>query len=421
MASDYYPSNLRFVMNQLSGFSRMRNKLTLPFTKGKANDIIFFKLPSNTLIDLSTLSFNFKISTAGTGGYVLPPQYAACLIEQLSVDINGINVQTINHYNHLYKQLAQIQSGDQKNRSGFNEFIGIAPTTAATLCNKLSLSIKQFLGILGSNKIIDTSVLGEITVSMRLASNACLSATATSGISYELENMSVQFDSVNLDNPVYQQSMYRQLENGGLKWCFSNYIANIGGAAGFPLSQTFSVSTQSLDFLYGIILQENYNTVGNTAGNLYEATINSSSYFKHGAAYIDSAQYQIGTVSLPNFLPSLSEQLSFSLDSLGLSNDILGTCNDSFKPKEIGTETDLSDNHHYENFVKSNYCFVARLCHGQKDPVLLSGLSTQGTNTMISVRYTAPTTTTGNYIPLTWAVCTSTLTIGSSRQIALTM
>ncbi len=419
MGSEYYPQNLKYVLNSLSGFSRMRNKLTLPFTQGRAGDIIYFKLPSNCMIDLATLSFHFDLTTTNASNNMIPPQYTGCLIDMLSVDINGVNVQTIPQYAHLYKILAQYQSGDQRNRNGFLEWVGmtdVAPGNLATLTN-VSLAIKQFLGLLGSNKIIDTNVLGEVTVSMRLIPNIAFIAGNTAG-TYTMSNMSVQFDSINLDNPVYQQSIYRQLEQGDLRFGYQNVITNFGGASTFPVSQTFSVSTQSLDYLIGTLIQSSINT----GGNVYNAIAGSSFYFNHGTSNITSAQYQIGTVLLPNYRPTLAEQLSYTLDSLNLTSDVTGKSSETFKPI-IGyapsfTTAGLTNDTQLINYANGNYCFAARLCHGDKgNGPLISGLSTQGTNTMINFRVEGTGATT--YVPCVWAITTSTLTIGAGRQISL--
>ncbi len=423
MGSEFYPSQLKWVLNSLSGFSRMRNKLTLPFTQGKAGDIIYFKLPSNCMIDLSTLSFHFSLTTTvAASNFCVPPQYTGCLIDQLSVDINGINVQTISHYAQIYKLLAQYQSGDQRNRNAYLEWVGMTDVQPgnATL-NNVSLAIKQWLGILGSNKIIDTNLLGEVTVSMRLIPNIAFVGSVSTG-SYTMNNMSVQFDSINLDNPVYQQSIYRQLEQGDLKWGFQNIITNFGGSTQFPVAQTFSVSTQSLDYLIGTIVNSTYATVGNT----YNQNSGSSFYFAHGASDITNASYQIGTVMIPNYRCDLAEQLSYTLDSLNLTTDVTGKSSETFKPF-VGyapplAASALTNANTLATYGNGNYCFAARLCVGQggkNDAPLLSGLSTQGTNTSITFRLEGTNQASVFYIPIVYAICTSTLTIGAGRQISL--
>lgn len=441
---DYYPSNLKYILNTLSGFSRMRNKLTLPFTLARGGDLIFFKLPTNCLLDLDSLCFHFDVATDGASGstsYTYIPQYTGCLIDMLSVDINGVNIQTIPQYGQLFKMLSNYTSGDKSNLGGFLEWcgqtnqvpLGTAKNTMGTTYSEtspsgLSLAIKNWLGFLGSKKIINTAILGEITVSMRLVPNSAL-ISANGSPKYILNNMSVQFDTINLDNPVYHQSIYRQLENGGLKMGFTNYITNIGGVSALPVSQTFSVSTQSLDYLLGTLLQNNYNTEGTSAGNQYIQAAGTSRYFTHGNDAtnfgLTTSQFQIGTVQIPNYRGNMAEILSYTIDSLGLSSDIVGCSAHTLKPiigmnPQLPTGTRKNDDN-YANFFNGNFLLAARLCHGDKDPngVLLSGLNTAGTNTTINFRVEG--TGSGQYIPLTFAVCTSVLTIGTGRQINLTL
>ncbi|GIL71522.1 hypothetical protein Vretifemale_1889 [Volvox reticuliferus] len=110
-----YPRNLSYLVKRLSGYSRNTFRLqTLNQTTATAGQIITVDLPSNALVDLSTLTMFFKGATSTTAGFAVFPRNIECLIERLEVEINGQIVNTgCAYYNQLWQILADTTFGTQ--------------------------------------------------------------------------------------------------------------------------------------------------------------------------------------------------------------------------------------------------------------------------------------------------------------------
>ena len=428
MDGTYWPQNMKYVLNEISSFSRQRSKLQLNFASAKAGDTIYFKIPSGVLFDMSTLGVHFSITTTATGtaGTVLPPCYSSCLIDTLTVDIGGVTVQNIQQYGQLYRLLSHYKAGDTVNRAGFLEWVNMSqgmPGTATVLTN-LPLAWKNWLGFLGQNRLVSTDLLGEITVSIRLAPNSCLIGATGTAPTYSLSDMSVQFDVISIDSPTYNQSLMKQMENSGLKLGYQNITTFLGGSSSYPVSSSFSVSTQSLDYLIGTVLRSNFND--SLAGIIHSGNTGTSSYFQCGDGTISSAMFQIGAVQVPGYtIANAAECLAVTLDALSLSQDIVGSSNDMFKPintvfPSILTGGSWQTASHYANYTNGNFMFAIRTCHGDTSAgPLLSGINTLGNTQTIQFRVTG--SGTNQMVPLVYALSTATLTILPGRQLNLTV
>ena len=65
-----YTKNLSYMVKHLTGFSRLNYKLqTLNTNTATNGNIITVDLPSNSMVDLRTLTMFFNGSTTTTGGY----------------------------------------------------------------------------------------------------------------------------------------------------------------------------------------------------------------------------------------------------------------------------------------------------------------------------------------------------------------
>jgi hypothetical protein len=101
-----FPKNLAYNIKTLSGFSKSTVVLT-PDKSALVNhgDTIKVKLPSNTIVDLRTLSMHFKGSCAAgtTSSRMHFPRLTSSLIKTLAVYINGTLIERIDNYNTLLK------------------------------------------------------------------------------------------------------------------------------------------------------------------------------------------------------------------------------------------------------------------------------------------------------------------------------
>lgn len=414
-----YPQSMRYVLNRLTGFSRNRVRTLLPYTSASPSQSIIMRLPTNAMVDLTTLTLGLDITTYGGASYAVPP-HVGMLIDFIDVSIGGSSIQTISHHAQLFKALWNYQSGDQAYKQSLYECGGMtSQTPGACTFSNVSLFFTQFLGFLGCGKILNTALLPEITLTVRFVPNiACASGINTA--SYILTNLALSFDVCTLDNPVYYEVLQRQLQSdGGIKLPFTNYLGVQGQTSTLPCQANFSVSTQSLDYLIGTLQPSTY---------LNSATLNTatglSNFFNHGMVpgsagtdNITSAQYQVGSALVPSYRPTLPEQLVYTLQSMGnLNLDTTGQSYQGFRANTTALPASTRTNEQqYQSFEEGNFLFVARLCSGDKQ--YMSGLSTAGTNAVMTFRVEG--TSTNQYIPLVFMQFTSVLSIGPNRQISL--
>lgn len=344
-----YPRNLSYLVKRLSGYSRNTFRLqTLNQTVASAGQIITVDLPSNALVDLSTFTMFFSGSTSTTAGFAAFPRNIECVLERLEVEINGQIVNLgCSYYNHLWQIIADTTLGeDVTNRRRILQ--NAADVTAAPGANvtNVPFCIMNWLGFLGSCKpnILDTSLLGNVRVRMTLAGGQILPASATAtGASYSLSNIFFSVDTIAIDDGMFYAMHHNFLNQGGVyEIPFNNYFSftSTGG-----LSQTtkFSLSSQSLNRVWGTFIYGNSFGVANapTTGASVDPNALTSTYFTRvGNAgtvafgtttnntpityNLTSYQFNMNGVPYPNYRPDANQAYALMLNAYCLAQDTLG-------------------------------------------------------------------------------------------------
>ena len=167
-----YPRNLSFVTRRLNGYSRNTIRLQSIANNTASNgNIITVDLPSNSLVDTSTLQMFFQGQTGSSAGSCTFPKNIEQTITRIEVEVNGTLVSSSCPYLEiLYSILYDTTVGnDGKNR---RSILNNASNQVAAAGNTpLSYySINNFLGFLGSvaPSVIDTSKLGNVRIRLVL-------------------------------------------------------------------------------------------------------------------------------------------------------------------------------------------------------------------------------------------------------------
>ena len=178
-----YPRNLQYLTRRLQGYSRNNFRLSsLNQTRASSGQIVTVDIPSNSLVDLSTLCMFFNGSTTSTGGFSCFSSGIESVIERLEVELNGNIVSTgCSFANHLYKILFDTQcgSGARTRRSILqNAADGVLP---AADVKDVPYCIQTWLGFIGSLSpgVLDTSLVGNCRLRITLANSACLTLWET--------------------------------------------------------------------------------------------------------------------------------------------------------------------------------------------------------------------------------------------------
>jgi len=277
-----FPTSLSYRIRQLTGnMSRVGVKITPDRTTGIApSDIITFKLPNSSVVDLRTFNFFYQFTTSGTTGTFIHPRYSSSLIERISVIINGNTVDILPSYNFLYNTLMDLEgsSFDQFSKRSVTEwfdpslkFTSADPSSTTdvalvadnwtksgtSLPSKVDGAICHWLAFMGScsPSCLDTSDLGDVFIQIQFASPYILPSTinATSqtlaGGSYTLDNVYATIDVLSFASDEYYNLKASKLASSGLNVGFYSYLnarfASIAKNTGINVN--WNVSANSLD------------------------------------------------------------------------------------------------------------------------------------------------------------------------------
>ena len=320
------PSKMQWRVREIKKVLKQSVKLipTSGVNTLNAGQKIIVDLPPNSLVDLSTFLMSYTGWTDHNGnavgspaGYVRGrffPRNSASIIQNLEVKINGKSIVNIPEYNYIFQILYDYtQGGDGLTRRCIGEnadpsskyFVEngviiprrgypIASISAGNITgdqnDKDTYVIRSWLSLLGGNastSIIDTSMLGQVTIELTLAPSAITAlgasavgaitavitansevgiaiaaattvnggagrlATPYQGNSYHLSDVS--FSIVHYDMPEeYYNSITNVLESrASYKLYFPNYSVFTGSPVNSASKSTtvcMTVSTRSFDY-----------------------------------------------------------------------------------------------------------------------------------------------------------------------------
>ena len=145
-------------------------------------DTIQVDLPSNSICDLSSLAWSFRVVYEGQADddTMCLPEHAEALIESIEIEVNGQTLCRTTNYNTLFHALLYMTATEdyQRQRLVYNsnsedealngQVVDIDTATTETRTHV----IDTWLGFLGSAKpnFIDTSLLGNVKINIQLNS-----------------------------------------------------------------------------------------------------------------------------------------------------------------------------------------------------------------------------------------------------------
>jgi hypothetical protein len=309
-----YPATVSYFVRRLQGHTTNTFRLEPNGTPGTStaglgsNSILVFELPSNTLLDFSSLQMWFNAKTVGANSRL--PNDMSQFIERYSIECGGQTIaQGFSSYglvksvkNLLYKNNVGEYPGANKNGiprqvdpiNGGT--ITNAPAASGTTADQVVASAQKYdeyydpfviddwCGFLGECKpqIIDTSLLGSLTLKIFLAEDAVVtqskandsrenfiaefvnvagSNNARKGATYQIFNVRMHATVYGINDGSYDMMIENQLNtNEFLEVPFTNYQTFFDGA--HSGSSRFNIATQSLDKLYAVWREANYSTQG---------------------------------------------------------------------------------------------------------------------------------------------------------------
>jgi hypothetical protein len=433
----------------------------------KSNGYIKFILPVGAVLDLKTLCMHFDAATllgtnaptvsatAATNVCVGFPKYMQSLIQTLEVSINGKNVTQISEYGRVYHLLQSFRKNrDRKlgNNVDPSLYSSLANTGAITTFatknidtsgnadvngSKGSYIIDEWLGFLnGSPSIVDTNILGQIELTMRLyPGNSVLWGQLGNGAAYGggesfdfiLSNIVLYCDKIDFKDSNYYNSIASLVSSeSGFKIAFKNYMYYQGDAK-TDNKNSLTKITESTQCLDKIIYTSYDNTAAAIAGkavlqlgnntsylsnyvNNSAQLLNTSLYFKRNGTGVGTVEFELNSQSITQPL-GVTNQWQETLKAFEANES------DDWGREVDGSIRDL--NHYIDDF----YVCALSTSHinaKNKNTMLMSGIDTQASSMNISVRSIQGTLVANNAqanVPVIITEMTSFLVVNGQRQI----
>jgi hypothetical protein len=408
-----YPKPFAYFLSRLNNFSRQQVRLqTYANTTFTPNQQLVIELPQG-LIDLSTFTLKGKVATSGAGVY-LPP--VEMLFDSISIEVGGVSVQNgFTNYGDLFNIFRQYQMEDKKNFRKILQLEGrqgkapdAAPDAAGTQDSLLPLpfAMYNFLGFLGSVKVLDTTLLPPVKIYFRLAPTSVLTKAAASATvpSFTLSDVRGTVDILDIADGVYYNMISQRLSQAPLEIPFENYQTIIGTLSSRTQTTRWSTSSDCLEAIIATFKTLTPNSF------THDTTTRLSAYFTRGTdgiGEITTSQFKVNGIPYPS-MPCQTEFGDVFVDTahtLGASQDVLGAT-------DVGMDSHAVWNQKYFTHAHS---FTYPDAEDSHRMVGLSGRANQ----ILGDWETSGTGT--NLQPLLWLKSKSILRIGSGKMVEIVL
>jgi len=339
--SVFVPDSLKFYVNRLS-FSKNRVRLqALSSQIANPNGQIIVRLPSNTMLNMASLTMTGSVRASITGaqageGVALPTNLDYSFIESLSVISNGgIISQPFLNYKLIANTLNDVYGGDEKisNRAGLQgslpsllyDYASIVALPGGAQSAYVPFSINSWISPLQSMSpsYINTNLLGDLELRLTLSDTSVLmSGLVADGdegpdlqnkCTYDMKDINFYIETASIQSNVLDQLIETRLRSGEpinipFENCFSFQQTNSGAS----FNQRFSVSSQSINKIIAITqLQEDVIQTGDQ-----KKFINGvPQALRRNANGATQCQFSINNQYSPNYLinSELTSGFDFSL------------------------------------------------------------------------------------------------------------
>jgi hypothetical protein len=415
-----YPKSLQYYVSSIRNYSRSTFKVQPQVQSVSSGQQVIFDLPSNALVDMTSLTWMFRLSTTGGG----LPRNIESLISRVDWEVNGQVVASTPYFNQIFSIIGDLSFPQDciHRRQVMQNGLLTAPGTSNV--SSQWFMVQNFLVGLASAapSCIDTSLLGNVRLRLTLESPNLLVTAAGGAASYAIDANYALVDVLSIDDGVFYQLHEQYLARGGVYQIpFRSYTA-------FPLSaltnyngaSRFAVSSKSIDMLYFTFLLSNYQSiVNNGATPSHVQDVNTLTFARcadtrlyTGAtnyAALSDAMVTLNGTTLPAFRAQPQDWWAMLLNAIGDSQDTLGGLHPSINS--------------FNSYLRNYFVAAVRLAHPDDSGEgcrVLSGYDSTGSMSQFVLDCTGAAVGTGaTVIPFVIAQCTSVLNVGAGRQISV--
>lgn len=278
------PPSFSYFVNKLAGVKKNRVRI-VPNNSSTVNSgtgQLIFDLPSNSIVDLDTMSLrgNFIYSNAGGAQSLRLVPQSHLLFRNISWLLNGQVVAGIGsqHQNLLAEVLRRCTSDVNYETAHMNEYLNtptfrfnpvldqdLAPSGSELATNSTSqrFHFNQFYGLSRSpnSSAWDTSIWGDTRIVMQVEnSSVCMGqndvGATTDNYDFQLQNCELTIDVIQFTDPTYDNMIQSILSQGTISTVFPEYYSQISS---WNSNIKMNVSSQSLDYVGFAPLLSIYN------------------------------------------------------------------------------------------------------------------------------------------------------------------
>ena len=268
----FVPDSLKFYVNRLA-FSKNRVRLqALSSTEASSGSQVIVRLPSNTLVNLASLTMTgavrayFSSTPTADDGVALPTNYDFSFIETLSLIANGgIITQPFVNYKLLGTILNDVQGSyqmDQKRSALQGSLPGPIESRGTNAPGDqggwVPFSINNWISATQTMapSYISTNLLGDLELRLTMADNSVVQSGSVSDgtapsintAAWEMKNINFYIETAAIGNNLVDQAVAAKLAAGEpINVPFENVFSFSQTNNGHTFNQRFSVSSQSVN------------------------------------------------------------------------------------------------------------------------------------------------------------------------------
>ena len=437
---DHIPANMRMAAAKMSNYNRNRFRLeTVSNDTAGPGRIVTVNLPENALLDMKSFKMHLDVTTTSATEsaatvYGRLPADASSLISRVEVYLNGIQVQQgAAEYNTICRILKIGRSSRDKDGST-DRALSHGAVSVDNAVEDVSLVISDWKGFLGETSVryIPTDLLGQIQVRITFAGNEVLvpretnvglnanlgsadARTAASQISYSVSNMFFTIDSIQVDDMYGQMLRQRLSQEEFIPIMYKEYYSfSLDGITTGSHTTRFSLSSGSIDKLYGTFRDSNHQTVG-VRGHQMDATFTDNlgsnalrfRSFDSETTKEGNLRYQfsINNVKTPQYRAGVRDALF----------DV-AYANNKIHDGSQGTLVTSMAQYHDGLFV-----IPLLLNHPGEPLAVMSGYNSKGINTMMTLEVSGQTMPTASATAQTTAAISSFIVAETTAELRVSL
>ncbi len=258
------PRNVEYYISRISGYAKntIRLQPVAQKTEFLSGDVIVFRLPTNAIIDLHTLTLAFdlgivttqSVSDAASEGFAKPPRYSEALFRRVDVTAGGVQVglgsltdygsafsflgmNTLSKEKHDELNVLELGGGGRfianKNDtiSNYNVIGSGNPLTGATVGPVLfpeagtnatvtrwqRVHTSMWLGVLGGAymRFLDTNLMPDVEIRLTVARDTVLiTPPNTTAASIKMSGPNMTMETISFGDNTYEQMVEARLSTG---------------------------------------------------------------------------------------------------------------------------------------------------------------------------------------------------------------